>query len=58
MQKQRKNETLEQFHADLVELASPVVCGDREHESVRDLFTALMSHENNAEEMLAETRLP
>ena len=26
---QRKNETLEQFHADLVDLVSQAVCGDR-----------------------------
>ena len=56
--KQRKNETLEQFHADLVELASRADCGDKENEWVRDMFTAHMNIEKIAEELLAETRTP
>ena len=36
--KQKKNESFEQFHADLVELASRADCGDREDEWVRDMF--------------------
>ena len=54
--KQRKNETLEQLHADLVELASRADCGDRENEWVRDMFIAHMNNEKIAEELLAETR--
>ena len=56
--KQRKNETLEQFHADLVELASRADCGDRENEWVRDMFTAHKNNEKIAEELLAQTRTP
>ena len=56
--KQRKNETLKQFHADLVELASRADCGDKEDEGVCDMFTAHMKNEKNAEELLAETRIP
>ena len=56
--KQRKNETLEQFYADLVELASRADCGDKEDEWVRDMFTAHMDNEKIAEELLAETRTP
>ena len=43
--KQKKMESLEQFHSDLVELAHRADCGDREDEWVRDMFTA---HMNNA----------
>ena len=56
--KQKKTESLEQFHADLVELASRSDCGDRESEWVRDMFTALMNNEKMAEELLAQTRTP
>ena len=56
--KQKKSESLEQFHADLVELASRADCGDREDEWVRDMFTAHMSNEKIAEELLAETGSP
>ena len=37
--KQKKAESVEQLHADLVELASGADCGDREDEWVRDMFT-------------------
>ena len=56
--KQKKNESLEQFHSDLVELASRAECGDREDEWVRDMFTAHMNKEKIAEELLAQTRTP
>ena len=56
--KQKKTENLEQFHADLVELASRADCGDREDEWVPDMFTAHMKIENIAEELLAQTRSP
>ena len=54
--KQKKSESLEHFHADLVELASRADCGDREDEWVRDMFTAHMHNEKIAEELLAQTR--
>ena len=38
--KQKKTESLEQFHAHLVELASRADCGDRLKELLRDMFTA------------------
>ena len=56
--KQKKAENLEQFLADLVELASRADCGDPEDEWVRDIFTALMNNEKIAEELLAQTRSP
>ena len=56
--KQRKTESLEQFHADLVELAARADCGDREDERVRDIFTATMTNEKITEKLLAETRSP
>ena len=56
--KQWKTESLEQFHADLVELAARADCGDREDERVRDIFTATMTNEKIAEKLLAETRSP
>ena len=56
--KEKKNESLEQFHADLVELASRADCGDIEDEWVRDMFTAHMQNEKIAEELLAQTRSP
>ena len=56
--KQKKSESLEQFHADLVELASRADCGNREDEWVRDMFTAHMCNERIAEELLAQTRSP
>ena len=56
--KQKKTESLEQFHADLVELASRADCGDREDEWVRDMFTAHMNNEKIAKELLAQTRTP
>ena len=54
--KQRKAERLEQFHADLVEIASRADCGDRESEWVRDKCTAHMNNEKIAEGLLAQTR--
>ena len=56
--KQKKTESLEQFHADLVELASRADCGDREDEWVSDMFTAHIENEKLAEELLAQTRSP
>ena len=56
--KQTKAESLEQFHSDLVELASRADCGDREDEWVRDMLTAHMNNEKIAEELLAQTRSP
>ena len=56
--KQRKNETLEQFHADLVELALRADCGLKEDEWIRDMFTAHMNNEKSTEKLLAETRTP
>ena len=47
--KQRKTESLEQFHADLVKLASRADCGDRKDESVRDMFTVHMHNHKIAE---------
>ena len=43
--KQKKAESLKQFHADLVELALRADCGDRESEWVRNMFTAHMNNE-------------
>ena len=56
--KQRMAERLEQFHADLVELASRADFGDRESEWVRDMGTAHMNNEKIAEGLLAQTRSP
>ena len=56
--KQKKTESLEQFHSDLVELASRADCGDREDEWVRDMFTAHMNNDKNAEELLEQSRTP
>ena len=56
--KQQRNESLGHFHADLVELAAPADCDDREEEWVRDIFRAHMTNEKIAEELLAETRSP
>ena len=56
--KQKKSESLEQFHADLVEYASRADCGYREEEWVRDMFTEHMHNEKDAEELLAQTRSP
>ena len=56
--KQKKMESLQQFHADLMELASRADCGDRESERVRDMFTAHMNNEKIPEELLAQTRTP
>ena len=56
--KQKKTESFEQFHADLVELASRADCGDRKDEWVRDMITAHMHNEKFAEELLAQTRNP
>ena len=53
--KRKKSESLEQFHADLVELASRADCGDREDEWVRDMFAAHMNNDKIAEKLLAET---
>ena len=52
---QKKNESLEQFHAEVVELASKADCGDKEDEKVRDRFTAHLLNENLSEELLVET---
>ena len=41
--KQKKTESLEQFHADLVELASRADFGDREDEWVRDMFNSTLA---------------
>ena len=56
--KQKKTESLEQFHADLVELTSRADCGDREDDWVRDMLTAHIQNEKIAEELLAQTRSP
>ena len=56
--KQKKTESLGQFHSDLVELASRADCGDREDEWVRDLLTAYTNSDKIAEELLAQTRSP
>ena len=56
--KQKKTEKLEQFHADLVELASRADCGDRKSEWVRDMFLAQMHIEKIAEELSAQTQSP
>ena len=42
----------------MIELASRADCGDRDNEWVRDIITAYMPNEKNAEELLAETRSP
>ena len=52
---QKKNESLEQFHAEVVELASKADCGDKEDEKVRDRFTAHLLNEKLSEELLVET---
>ena len=57
-QKQKKAESLGQFHADLVELASRADCGDRESEWVKDMFPAHLNNEKIAEDLLAQTRSP
>ena len=54
--KQKKTESLEEFHADLVELASRADCGDRADEWVPEMFTAHMQIDNLAEELLAQTK--
>ena len=54
--KQRKNERLEQFNADLVQLVSQAVCGDPENDWVWYMLTAHMSNDKIAEELLAETK--
>ena len=56
--KQKKTKSLEQFHADLVKLASPADCCNREDEWVRYMFTAYMNHEKLAKELQAQTRRP
>ena len=56
--KQRKNKTLKQFHADLVELASRADCGNSEDEWARDMFTTHMNNKKIAKEIVAETRTP
>ena len=56
--KQKKSESLEQFHADLVELASRADCGDREDRWVRKMFTAHMNIKRIAAELLAQTWSP
>ena len=56
--KQKKSKSLEQFHADLVELASRADCGDKD-EWFKGMFTAHMHNEKiAAEELLAQTRTP
>ena len=54
--KQPKNESLEQFHADLVELASRVESSDREDERVRDIITAHLSYKKISKELLPESQ--
>ena len=54
--KQKQTESLEQFHSELVELASRADCGDREEELAREMFTAHMNNDKKAEELLAQTR--
>ena len=56
--KQKKAESLEQFHSHLLELASRADCGDCEGEWVRDMFTAHMNNDKIAEELLAQTSSP
>ena len=56
--KQKKTGSLEQFHADFVELASRADCGDREDEWVRAMFCGKMNNEKIAEELLAQRRAP
>ena len=56
--KQKKTESLEQFHSDLEELASRADCRDREDEWVRHMVTAHMNNDKIAEELLAQTRSP
>ena len=56
--KQKKTESLEQFHSDLMDQASRKDCGDCENEWVRDMFTAHMNNDKIAEELLAQTRSP
>ena len=56
--KQRKNESSEQFHAGLVELAAWADSGNREDEWVRDMLTARLTKGKIAEELLAKTRSP
>ena len=53
---QKKNDSLEQFHAELLELASKADCVDKEDEWVRDMFTAHMLNKKISEEILAKTR--
>ena len=45
--KQKKSESFEKFHADIVELASRADCGDCKDEWIRDMFTAQMNKEKN-----------
>ena len=49
---------MEQFQADLVELASRADYDVREDEWDRDMYTTHMNNEKIAEELLAETRSP
>ena len=49
---------MEQFHAELVELASRADRGDREDEWVRDMFTAHIHNEKIAVELLAQIQTP
>ena len=56
--KQKKMESFEQFHADLVELASRADIGDRKDKWLRDIFTAHLHDKKIAEEFLAQTRNP
>ena len=56
--KQKKTESFEQFHADLIELALRADCGDREDEWVRDMFTAHLHNKKVAEELLTATVSP
>ena len=56
--KQKKKESLEQFHADLVELASRADCGDREIKWVRNMFTAHMNNEKNFRGIVSTNTYP
>ena len=42
----QKNVCLEQFHAELIDLASKADCGDKEKESMRDKFTTNVKRED------------
>ena len=55
-EKKGKDESLEQFHANLVELASHADCSYREDEWVLDMITSHMKKGKKAEEFLIQTK--